>query len=50
MVRRLSYLNSMSDIVYKKCKILDPYNNVQLYCFQSAEIKEHRGSLSDNYY
>ena len=47
MVRCLSYLNSMSDIVYQKCnKNFSSYNNVQYYCFQSAEIKESGGSFN----
>ena len=50
MGRCLSYLNSMSDIVYKKIENFSSYNNVQYYCFQSAEIKESGGSFSDNYY
>ena len=40
----------MSDIVYKKKIFLSPYKNAQNYCFQSAKIKESRGSDSDNYY
>ena len=40
----------MSDIVYKKYKNFSSYNNVQYYCFQSAEINESGGSFSDNYY
>ena len=50
MVRCLSYLNSMSDIVYKKILNFSSYNDVQCYYFQSAEIKESGGSCSDNYY
>ena len=34
----------------KNIKFLSSYNNVQYYCFQSAEIKESGGSFSDNYY
>ena len=45
MIRCLSYLNSMSDIV-----LVYTINNVQYCCFQSAEIKESGGSFSDNYY
>jgi len=50
MVRRLSDWNSMSDVVTKKNEIFSSYNNVQYYCFQSAEIKENGGNFSDNYY
>ena len=50
MIRCLSYLNSTSDIVYKKIYNSISYNNAQHYCFQSAEIKESGGSFSDNYY
>jgi len=34
----------------KKNEIFSSYNNVQYYCFQSAEIKENGGNFSDNYY
>ena len=37
----------MSDSL-QKIKIFSSYNNVQYYCFQSAEIKESGGSFSDN--
>ena len=50
MIICLSFLNSMSDIVFKKIQNFGSYNNVQYYCFQSAEIKESGGSFSDNYY
>ena len=50
MIRCLSYLNSMSDIVYKKIQNFSSFNSVQYYCFQSAEIKESGGSFSDNYH
>ena len=36
MIRCLSYLNSMSDIVLKKHRNFSSFNNVQYYCFQSA--------------
>ena len=45
MVRCLSYLNSMSDIVYKRRENFSSYNDVQYYCFQSAEMKESRAAL-----
>ena len=50
MIICLSFLNSISDIVFKKIQNFSSYNNVQYYCFQSAEIKESGGSFSDNYY
>ena len=51
MIRCLSYLNSMSDIVYKKkYKILAHTITFSIIVFQSAEIKENGGSFSDNYY
>ena len=37
-------------IINKKVQNFSSYNNVQYYCFQSAEIKESGGSFSDNYY
>ena len=52
MVRCLSYLNgmTMSDIIYKKIENFGSYNNVQYYCFQSAELRVTGGNFCDNYY
>ena len=48
MVKCLSYLNIMSDIVYKKISDFSSYNNVKYYCFQSVEIKESDVNFSDS--
>ena len=50
MIRRLSYLNSMSDIANKKYQILVHTITFNIIFFQSAGIKESGGSFSDNYY
>ena len=39
----------MSDIVYKKTDIEVKVRTIMFNCFQSVEMKEIRGSFSDNY-
>ena len=45
MVRCLRYLNSMSDIVYKKYKILVNTIMFNIIVFQSAEMKKAGAAL-----